>query len=296
MANDSISVIVIAQNEEPNIRRAVRSCVEWARAVFVVDANSTDRTGAIAEQAGARVFQHSYNHAADQRNWAVTNLPVTTKWALFLDADEYLTAAFREDVDTLLPTLGDDVVAVQVRFEFYFLGRRLRWAYRHPPRARLVRPGRVRWEWAGAYEYIVHDGPSPCLATPIVHDDRKNLRDFLSRQMVYAERDARALLGQCVAAADRSTQSRENKNRLAKRLWARCPLFVRPFLYFLYRYVLQGGFLDGRAGFLYLFFQSLWLRMLVDARYLELRQRAAEEKATLPRADPVLPPEDRNGD
>jgi hypothetical protein len=41
------------------------------------------------------------------------------------------------------------------------------------------------------------------------------------------------------------------------------------FLLFIYRYVLQGGFLDGRAGFFYAFFQVLWFRMLVDAKMCE---------------------------
>lgn len=49
------------------------------------------------------------------------------------------------------------------------------------------------------------------------------------------------------------------------------PLFVRPFLYFLYRYVVAGGFLDGRAGLIYHIFQGLWLRLLVDWKTIELR-------------------------
>ena len=41
--------------------------------------------------------------------------------------------------------------------------------------------------------------------------------------------------------------------------------------YFLYRYILRLGFLDGRAGFLYHFSQALLFRIMLDARLEELK-------------------------
>ncbi len=54
--------------------------------------------------------------------------------------------------------------------------------------------------------------------------------------------------------------------------WLWMPLFVRPVIYFLYRYVLALGFLDGRAGFLYAALQGFWLRLIVDWKTVELRK------------------------
>ena len=54
--------------------------------------------------------------------------------------------------------------------------------------------------------------------------------------------------------------------------WLSLPLFLRPALYFVYRYVLAGGFLDGRGGFLYHALQGFWLRLLVDWKIDQLRK------------------------
>jgi hypothetical protein len=67
-----------------------------------------------------------------------------------------------------------------------------------------------------------------------------------------------------------SADPRERR-RLYKGQYYKAPAFLRPLLLFAYRYIVQGGVLDGRAGFLYAFFQVLWFRMLVDAKLHEPR-------------------------
>ena len=59
-----------------------------------------------------------------------------------------------------------------------------------------------------------------------------------------------------------------------KRRWTRLPLYWRPTLYFLYRYVLRLGFLDGREGFVFHVLQAFWYRLLVDINIDELRRAA----------------------
>ena len=41
------------------------------------------------------------------------------------------------------------------------------------------------------------------------------------------------------------------RKRWLKLKYVKAPLFIRPFLNFFYRYVLRGGFLDGREGFIW---------------------------------------------
>ena len=53
------------------------------------------------------------------------------------------------------------------------------------------------------------------------------------------------------------------------------PLFVRPFLYFGWRYFVRLGLLDGWNGFLFHFLQAFWFRLLVDVRLAELRRESA---------------------
>ena len=59
-----------------------------------------------------------------------------------------------------------------------------------------------------------------------------------------------------------------------KNVWATLPLYLRPSLYFVYRYVLRLGFLDGKEGFVFHVLQAFWYRLLVDIELDELRRDA----------------------
>ena len=61
-----------------------------------------------------------------------------------------------------------------------------------------------------------------------------------------------------------------------KGVWYRCPAYVRPFLYFVHRYFLRLGFLDGKEGFIFHFLQAFWFRLLVDINLDELESEVLE--------------------
>ncbi len=69
--------------------------------------------------------------------------------------------------------------------------------------------------------------------------------------------------------------------RWLKRRWHGQPLYLRPFVYFFYRYVIRLGILDRPQGLIFHFMQALWYRLLVDANIDQLRR----ERHELP-ADP----------
>jgi len=59
------------------------------------------------------------------------------------------------------------------------------------------------------------------------------------------------------------------KRFVKEKIYNQLPIFVRPTLYFIYRYFLRLGFLDGKEGFAYHFMQGFWYRCLVDLKVLE---------------------------
>ncbi len=85
----NISIIFLTYNEEVNISQALKSIGNWTEEIIVLDSGSTDRTIKIAEELGAKVFYRQFDNYANQRNYALKELPITTEWILFLDADEY---------------------------------------------------------------------------------------------------------------------------------------------------------------------------------------------------------------
>ena len=72
----------------------------------------------------------------------------------------------------------------------------------------------------------------------------------------------------------------------------RMPLFVRPALYFLYRYFFLLGILDGRTGFVFHFLQAFWFRLVVDIRLEELMR---EPSPPGPLSRPLPPPSPGEG-
>jgi hypothetical protein len=66
-----------------------------------------------------------------------------------------------------------------------------------------------------------------------------------------------------------------------KSLWYSLPLFVRPFLYFSYRYVWRFGFLDGLTGLLFHFLQAFWFRLVIDVKIRDLQRQLSSGAITL---------------
>jgi glycosyltransferase involved in cell wall biosynthesis len=87
-----LSVVVPAYNEEkllgatlPAIRAAAQALRGWDWELIVCDNNSTDRTAAIAREAGARVVFEPVNQISRARNAGAA--AATGEWLLFVDAD-----------------------------------------------------------------------------------------------------------------------------------------------------------------------------------------------------------------
>lgn len=70
------------------------------------------------------------------------------------------------------------------------------------------------------------------------------------------------------------------KRWLKEKVYSRIPSTLRASMYFVYRYVLGRGFLDGKEGFFFHFLQAYWYRTLVEAKLLELQKVAADEAMT----------------
>ena len=67
-----LSVVIITYNEERNIARCLASVQGVADDIVVVDSFSTDATGRIVQEHGARFVQHAFEGHIEQKNWAIT--------------------------------------------------------------------------------------------------------------------------------------------------------------------------------------------------------------------------------
>ena len=90
-AAPTLSVCIIACNEEEHLPRCLSSVSFADEIVVVVDARSQDATEKIAREAGAKVEVHPYDGNIEQKNRALGF--ATGEWILALDADEAIDIA-----------------------------------------------------------------------------------------------------------------------------------------------------------------------------------------------------------
>ncbi len=268
-----MAVIILTLNEEPNLPYALRSACGWAKEVHVLDSGSTDRTAEIARQFGCNFAYHRFEDYSRQRNYALEKLPLAAEWILFLDADEWLSEELKAEIAHTLKT-KPAVNGYYLRRRLIWMGHRIRWGgYDSTWLLRLLRRGTGRCEKRPINEHLLVEGSAGYLQHDLIHQDRKGLSDWTAKHNLYATLEARQL---AAAAAGRGCiaislfgSAPERRRWLRQRVWNRLPLFLRPWLFFTYRYFFCLGFLN--RCFIFHFLQELWLHMLIDAKLVELR-------------------------
>jgi len=281
-----VTVVILTHNEELNLARAVDSVRNWAESIVVIDANSTDRTVTLAQEMGCDVVKHAFEDYGRQRNFALDYLADSQpSWVLFLDADERVSEELRTEI---LKRMERDpsINGFYVRRRFIWMGRWIRWGYYQAWILRLFRYGKGRCEERSVNEHIVVAGKVDYLKKDLLHENHKGIDAWIEKHNRYATLEANELLQRTGPESGqlsmRLTGSQaERKRWLRERLWNRLPPLLRPMLYFFYRYVLRGGFLDGAAGFSYHALQAFWYPLLVDLKYLELKRKVANRNSPL---------------
>jgi len=91
-----ITAVIITYNEEKNIERCIRSVMNIADELIIIDSYSTDSTEEIAVGLGAKVFKHKFEGYREQKNYAVTK--ASNRFILSLDADEALSSELEESI------------------------------------------------------------------------------------------------------------------------------------------------------------------------------------------------------
>lgn len=278
-----LSVIILTGNEELHIKRCLDIICPVAKDVFVIDCFSKDRTVEIAQTyANVQVLQHEWpaTKYAGQFNWALENAPVTTEWVMRLDADEYPMPDLVEEMQQKIPLLGDDITGIVLKRRHIFLGKWMKGGIYPVKLLRIFRYGKAKCEQRLMDEHIqLLEGKSVEFDYDFCDDNLHDVSWFCHKHVDYATREAVDMLdielnlaGFAATDSYKKISAQAEGKREKKHAYAKKPLFWRSFAYFIYRYILRGGFLDGKEGFLFAFIQGWWYRTLVDAKILEARK------------------------
>lgn len=290
-----ITVIILTFNEEMHISRAIDSVRGIADEVLVVDSFSTDRTTDIARELGARVVFNKFINQAVQFQWALDNADIKYSWVLRLDADEVIEADLAHEILCKLPSIDDEVTGVQFNRKHIFMGRWIRRGGRYPLMLlRLWRHGfgKVENRWMDEHVEIL-SGKVIAMRGGFCDINLNDLSYFISKHNSYATREAvQVLIEKYDLLSDGLSlnesvlpQGARLKKNIKSLFYNRMPIGVGPFLYFMWRYVFQLGFLDGKEGLVYHFLQGFWYRFLVDAKKFEFEREISNASSNEERID-----------
>lgn len=274
-----LTVIILTKDEEIHLARALASVEAIATNCVVVDSGSSDDTVQIARSTGAKVLVNPFVTQAQQFNWALDQLPGNTDWVLRLDADEIVTESFAKEIQEKLGRLAPEIAGVHCSRRMNFLGEPVKRGGLFPVRLiRLFRFGRGRSEDRWMDEHILVDGPVAEFSGEIVDDNLNSLTWWIAKHNSYASREVVELLdleysfmGRDPSTSLQSGRQAGIKRCLKEKVYARLPGGLRAFLYFLYRYIIRLGFLDGKEGTAFHVLQGFWYRYLVDAKLHEVK-------------------------
>jgi glycosyltransferase involved in cell wall biosynthesis len=224
----SLSVILITKNEAANIRDCLES-VSWADEIIVVDSGSTDDTVAIARQMGARVHEHDWPGFGPQKNRALGY--ASKGWVFSIDADERVTPELRAGIEKIIGSEHASDAYLVSRLSNY-CGRFMRHSGWYPDLLpRLFRRGKARFSDDLVHERLIVEGTTGELRGMLLHYAFDDLEEVLHKVNLYSTAGAKMM-------RQRGRQA-SLTGAVLRGIWS----FVRT-------YILRGGCLDGREGFM----------------------------------------------
>ncbi|MBN1949964.1 MAG: glycosyltransferase family 2 protein [Bacteroidales bacterium] len=226
-----LTAVIITKNEERNIGRCLESIQMIADEIIVVDSYSEDSTEAICMQ-----FKHLRFYSKEWKGYSETknygNSLASGNYILSIDADEALSPELARNIQHALKG-NSSIGAYSFNRLTNFCGKWIHHCGWYPDRkVRLWRNGLAHWEGT-IHERLVISGKPGIrhLKGDLLHYSYYHLEEYYSKTRKYAEMVAR------------------DRFRRGKRSPA-LKLFLSPLSCFISGYLLKGGFLDGRSGWI----------------------------------------------
>lgn len=265
MNKPPITVIIPTYNEERNISAALRSVADYVDQIVIVDSDSTDRTIHVAKEVVPEVAVASLPCAtfADKMNAALSLPEVRNNWVMRLDADEVVVDP-EKYFHEVGGQLGTGLAGIYCNRRYCFLGHWVKHGGMYPRKVmRIFKKDRARFEPRLVDEKMLVDGETTYLNVDLADSCNKGLLNWLKKHVLYARREAL----QSAIASSGPDVNQLPEDRIIyeqKARYYRAPVLIRPVLYFLYRLIVQRGYLDGVTGVLYHFLHAFVYREFVD--------------------------------
>jgi len=254
-----LTIAIPVRNEEKNLPGCLEAIgKDFAQKIVVIDSGSTDRTKEITIEHKADILDFVWDGKfPKKRNWFLKNHTPSTKWILFLDADEYITEDFKKELREKLN--AEDKVGYWLRYTIYFMGKKLKGGYPLKKLA-LFRVGSGEYEqideekWSRldmeVHEHPVLTGEIGHIKNKIDHKDFRDIGHYVNKHNEYATWEAERFIN--ASKNDSTTNNWTFKQRMKYRLMR--SVWIGPVFLFC-SFFLLGGFKDGVRGLVFAIFK-----------------------------------------
>lgn len=281
MINPHFTFLILTYNEEQHLPRLLSSIYSLHATVYVLDSGSTDQTVSIAKRFGAQVKQHPFLNHPHQWHYALKVFDIKTPWVIGLDADHIVSDELKQ---RLLDFKDQDYLHIDGIYfnrKNYFKNKWIKNGGLYP--FYLLKMFRYGTGYSDLNELMDHRFivPGKTLIWKDGHLLEENLKEnsisfWINKHNVYSDLLAREEVERRQLLRAQTVKplfwgSPDQRTARLKKLWWRMPLFVRPAIYFIYRYLFRLGILDGYQGFLFHFLQGFWFRLIVDVKIKEIK-------------------------
>jgi glycosyltransferase involved in cell wall biosynthesis len=279
---DSFSVIILTYNEEKNIEDCLESLLPLNTEIFIVDSGSTDKTLEICRKYTSNIYDHPFTNYGAQRNWTLNNLPLTTNWVLNLDADHRVTPELADELlNTFSQSIDPEINGFLVSRRTLFMGKWIKYGGHYPTyHAILFRKGFGQCEDKLYDQHFKVTGKTRLLKGDMIDIITDSLNTFIARHNHWATLETKYHFDEVnTDEANKGVVKAKffgnpiERRRFIKKRYESFPLFVRPVIYYVIRYFIRLGFLDGTEGLIFHFLQGFWFRFLIDAKIYELKKK-----------------------
>ena len=269
-----IATVILTFNSEAIIKKTILAAKKISKNVVICDSFSKDSTIKIARSLNCKIFYKKFTNYTAKRNYIIRKCNRLYDWQLHLDADEILTKKLIKNINTIVH-YNDKNYSYLIKRKVYFLNKKLSFGGSSNWHLRLFPSGTTLVEYINYDTHFKSKLKSKKISGILNDLNLKNLTEWI------ASHNASSTL----SAKDNNNKNSKNivqpklfgdsieRLKFFKYLFYLLPSGIRPFLLFIIRYFFLLGFLDGKIGFYYCFFHSLWFRTLIDAKKFEKNRK-----------------------
>jgi hypothetical protein len=263
-----ITTVILTLNEEIHIERCMLNAERYSQRVIVIDSYSCDQTKKLVKNRGHEFYQNKFKTQSQQFNWGLDNINFDQNELIIkLDADEYFdeTAVKAIESYSKVGLSRNTGIAFNRMIKFQgdlvkFGGLKNKWIVRG------FISGYGRSDNRLMDEHLKVDGTIIKSDGFLIDECLKGIKYWKQKHLEYANREASEQL-----------INAQNQNLLRK-LYYFVPSYMRPYFYFIFRYIILGGFKDQRNARRFHYLQALWYRKEVERSIKKIKSLSKEAK------------------